>query len=156
MATSRDLGPESVLHYGEFCVMQTWRVGNGVVHSTVRGVQSADFAELVIAEGEAQIRRHKRVVFLVDARDSRQMTTEFRERMTAWFRAHKPEATVHMLLHSKLLEMALNLANLAIGAAAAKAYSSEAAWEAEARKEVPGFKGRKIEIPADLQGVIRI
>ena len=75
------------------------------------------------------------------------MTTEFREGMTAWFAGHKDVGTVHMLLHSKLLEMALNLANLATGTATARAYASLAAWEAAGQKEVLGFKAREITVP---------
>jgi hypothetical protein len=104
-----------------------------------------------LQEAEVQLRRFNRVVFFVDARESRQMTTEFREQMTAWFAAHKQVATVHMLLHSKLLEMALNVANLATGTATARAYANLASWEAAGQKEVLGFRARELTIPEDLR-----
>ena len=78
------------------------------------------------------------------------MITLFREQMTAWFAAHKEIATVNMLLHSKLLEMALNLANLATGTATARAYANLASWEAAGQKEVLGFRAREITVPDDL------
>jgi hypothetical protein len=151
MVTKRRLGENSVFFCDERCSMQSWYLGKGVVLSTVRGLQSDELAPLILEEAEAQLRRFNRVVFFVDARESRQMTTAFREQMTAWFAAHKEVATVHMLLHSKLLEMALNLANLATGTATARAYANLASWEAAGQKEILGFKARELTIPDDLR-----
>lgn len=145
------MGDGSVFYLSARCLMQSWYLGKGVVPSKVRGLQSEELAPLILEEAEKQLTQFGRVVFFVDARESRQMTTEFRERMTAWFAAHKDLARVHMLLHSKLLEMALNLANLATGTATARAYANLASWEAAGQKEVLGFSARELMIPDDLR-----
>ena len=145
------MGEHSIFYYSERCLMQSWALGKGVVLFKVRGLQSEEFAPLILEEGQRQLTQFNRVVYFVDARESRQMTTEFREQMTAWFAAHKEVATVHMLLHSKLLEMALNLANLATGTATARAYANLASWEAAGQKQVLGFSARDLTVPEDLR-----
>jgi hypothetical protein len=122
--------------------IQAIELGNGVILHICRGVQTEGHAQHVIADGERLIKTFGRVVFMVDAVESPKMSTGFREQMTNWFRLHRDHATVNMLIRSKMLEMALNVANLVIGRTAARAFSSVAEWERVGQKELPGFRRR--------------
>ncbi len=141
------LPDKSWLYIHDDCVMRTHDVGEGVLLSTCRGVQIEAFAPLIIADGSKQLEAHRRCVFMVDATQSSRMTTEFRERMTSWFKSNKGRVRVHMLMKSKLLEMALNVANLFIGMDAARAYSTATEWEAAGRSESTGFRRLPLDLP---------
>jgi hypothetical protein len=86
--------------------------------------------------------------------DTLVMETAFRERMTAFVGAHKQHMEVHMLLRSKLLEMALNIANMVMGSKATHAYANVEEWEALGRQRSGrgDFARAAIEVPEDLAG----
>jgi hypothetical protein len=144
---TRVLPDKSWLYVGDDCVMRTHELGDGLLLSTCRGIQSDAFAALIIADGTKQLKQHGRCVFMVDATRSSRMTTQFREQMTAWFKDNKGKVRVHMLIKSKLLEMALNVANLIIGMDAARAYSRASEWEAAGRAESPKFRRLNLDLP---------
>ena len=146
----RQLADNKWLYYGEGAFCESTIHPNGVVISVCRGPQVGDMAPLVIAEGEGQITAYGKCLFFVDAYDSPQMKPAFREQMTSWFKKNRGKVTVDMLIKSKLLEMALNVANLMIGDPAAHTYSDIARWEEVVRRHVPSFRRRPLELPADL------
>jgi hypothetical protein len=148
MAVKTQVLPDkSWLYIDDDCVMRSHALGDGLLLTTCRGVQSDAFAALIIADGTKQLREHGRCVFMVDATLSSRMTTQFREQMTAWFKDNKGKVRVHMLIKSKLLEMALNVANLIIGMDAARAYSRASEWEAAGRAESPKFRRLALDLP---------
>ncbi|NUP11113.1 MAG: hypothetical protein HOW73_34140 [Polyangiaceae bacterium] len=119
-------------------------LGRGVlVHSSL-GPAPGVFAKVVIDDGERMLKTFGRCVFMVDAFESKRMSTEFREQMTKWLTANRDRVRVHILLDSKLMEMAINVANLVIGTVTARAYSDVAAWEKAGASEHPGFRRRAI------------
>lgn len=144
---TRVLPDKSWLYIDDDCVMRTHELGDGLLLTTCRGIQSDDFAGRIIADGTRQLKEHGRAVFMVDATLSSRMTTKFREQMTAWFKDNKGKVRVHMLIKSKLLEMALNVANLIIGMDAARAYSRASEWEAAGRAESPKFRRLALDLP---------
>jgi hypothetical protein len=147
---SRNLDDGSVLHYDPQGMMQVHDFGRGVSLHVRRGIMTADFAKPVIADGERQLRTSGRYVLMVDGSETKMHTTEFREIMTAWFRHHEG-AVVHMLIKSRMLEMALNVANLMLGDGRARAYFNPDIWESIGRQEVPSFIRRPLTPPADLK-----
>ena len=60
-------------------------------------------------------------------------------------------AFVHMLIKSRMLEMALNVANLVLGNARARTYFNPDIWESIGRQEVPSFIRRPLAVPGDLK-----
>jgi hypothetical protein len=56
-----------------------------------------------------------------------------------------------MLIKSRMLEMALNVANLVLGNARARAYFNAEVWESSGRQEVPSFIRRPLHLPPDLR-----
>jgi hypothetical protein len=149
---SRNCDDGSVLYYDSRGVMQVHDFGRGVSLHVRRGIMTVDFARHVIEDGERQIRNAGRYVLMVDGMATKMHSTEFREVMTAWFTAHEV-ARVHMLIRSRMLEMALNVANLMMGNTRARAYFNPEVWEVVGREEVPSFVRRPLIIPSDLRVV---
>jgi hypothetical protein len=148
---SRNLDDGSTLYFDtQGGVMQVHDFGRGVSLHVRRGIMTEQFAKHVIEDGERQIRNSKRFVLMVDGAEAKMHTTEFREVMTTWFRQHDT-AVVHMLIKSRMLEMALNVANLVLGNGRARAYFNPEIWESIGRQEVPSFIRRPLALPADLK-----
>jgi hypothetical protein len=139
------LDDASVVYSDSSGVMQVHDFGKGVSLHVRSGVMTLDFARYVIEDGERQLRKSGRYVLMVDGLETRMHTTEFRETMTRWFRDHE-NAMVHMLIRSRMLEMALNVANLVMGVSRAKAYFSVDVWEAAGRRETPSFARRPLAV----------
>jgi hypothetical protein len=131
-------------------VLQIHDFGRGVSLHVRRGIMTVDFARYVIEDGNRQIRTSGRYVLMVDGAETKMHTTEFREVMTNWFRDNKT-AVVHMLIKSRMLEMALNVANLVLGNARARAYFNPQVWESIGRQEVPSFIRRPLATLPDLK-----
>ena len=129
--------------------MQVHDFGGGVSLHVRRGIMTGDFAAYVIEDGERQIGKFGRFVLMVDGVETRMHTTEFREVMTTWFRDHET-AVVHMLIRSKMLDMALTVANLAMGSTRAKAYVDVDTWEAIGRREARSFQRKPLVSAADV------
>ena len=147
---TRHLDDGSVLHFDTQGVMQVHDFGRGVSLHARRGIMTDAFAKYVIEDGERHIRTSGRYILMVDGAETKMHTTEFREVMTAWFREHDT-ALVHMLIKSRMLEMALNVANLVLGTGRARAYFNAEVWESIGRQEVPSFIRRPLAVPADLK-----
>jgi hypothetical protein len=86
---------------------------------------------------------------MVDGVEAKMHTTEFREIMTNWFR-DRETAVVHMLIRSKMLDMALTVANLAMGSTRAMAYVDVDVWEATGRREAREFERRPLVSSAEI------
>lgn len=134
----RNLEDGSTIYADERGVMQMHDFGNGVSLHVRRGIIALDFAKHVVADGERQIRAAGRYVLMVDGLETKLHTTEFRELMTAWFQRHET-AVVHMLIRSRMLEMALNVANMAMGDRRARVYFDAEKWTAIGKREAPSF-----------------
>ena len=147
---NKSLDDGSVLYFDSNGVMQVHDFGRGVSLHVRRGIMTIDFARHVIEDGERQIRNSGRYVLMVDGSETKMHTTDFREVMTSWFRDHET-AVVHMLIRSRMLEMALNVANLMMGNARARAYFKSEVWEGIGRQEVPSFAKRPLASPGDVR-----
>jgi hypothetical protein len=143
---SKNLDDGSILYFDRQAVMQVHDFGAGVSLHVRRGIMSKDFATIVIEDGERHIRRTGRFVLMVDGTETKMHTTEFREMTTNWFR-DRETASVHMLTRSKMVEMALNVSNLAMGVTRANTYLDPKRWEAIGRTHVPTFSRRPLVLP---------
>ena len=144
----KNLPDGSRLYHDAHGLMQVHDFGGGVSLHVRRGIMTADFATHVIEDGERQMNRFRRFVLMVDGTETRMHTTEFREVMTNWFRTRET-AVVHMLIRSKLLDMALTVANLTMGSPRAKAYTEASEWEAVGCREAAAFVRRPLSVPVD-------
>src|SRR5688500_6640617 len=146
---TKSLPDGSVLYIDAQGAMQVHDFGGGVSLHVRRGIMTGDFAAYVIDDGERQLKKFGRFVLMVDGVKTKMHTTEFRETMTTWFR-DRDTAIVHMLIRSKMLDMALTVANLAMGSTRAMAYIDVDAWEAVGRREARGFKRRPLVSTTDV------
>lgn len=137
------LGDGSVLYSDTPGAMQVHNLGSGVSLHVRRGVIPPSFARPVIEDGERHLKSAGRYILMVDALEVVMHTTDFRNTMTEWFKEHEA-ARVHMLIRSRMLEMAINVANLLMGQTRAKAYFNREAWEAVGRAEAPTFARRSL------------
>jgi hypothetical protein len=144
------LNDGSSLYHDARGIMQVYDCGAGVSLHVRRGVMGDEFAKYVIEDGERQLREWKRYVLMVDGLETKMHTTEFRELMTAWFQEHET-AVVHMLIRSRMLEMAINVANLVMGVTRARAYFNADNWLAAGRQAVASFAPRPLVIPDGLE-----
>lgn len=138
----------SFLYFDSGSLMQVHDFGNGASLHVRRGVMTEHFAPYVIEDGERQIHKAGRFVLMVDAVDVKMHTTEFRDLTTEWFRSHD-SASVHMLIRSRMLEMAINVANLVMGVQRAKAYYEPEVWAAACKQEAPSFERRPLVVPKE-------
>jgi hypothetical protein len=143
---SKPLEDGSVLHFDDQAVMQVHDFGAGVSLHVRQGIMSKDFATVVIEDGERHLRKSGRFVLMVDGSETKMHTTEFREKTTNWFR-ERETASVHMLTRSRMVEMALNVSNLAMGATRATTYLDPKRWEAVGRLYVSTFSRRQLVLP---------
>jgi hypothetical protein len=149
----RTMEDGSTIYFEARGACRSYYLENGVILSICRGAQVAALAPHIIADGEQTLARYGRCCYLVDAYDSSRMDTEFRERMTAWFLTNRERCEVHMLVQSKLLEMAINVATLVVGPDVAVVYSDIASWQAKGRSELPSFRRKEWAVPDDLRGL---
>jgi hypothetical protein len=146
----RRLDDGSAVYFDAQGLIQSFPAESGVVHHARRGIIGAPFAPHVIADCERALKDFGRCILMVDGYETKMHTTEFRELLTDWFRAHE-KATVHMLIRSRMLEMALNVANMVMGVGRARAYYAVDEWEAQGQQAWPSFRRRPIAPPADFE-----
>jgi hypothetical protein len=125
-------------------IVQVHDVGEGVSLHVRRGVITIPFARYVIEDGERQLATAGRFVLMVDGTLVKMHTTEFRDALTRWFLAHEA-AEVHVLAQSKMVEMAVTVASMAMNDHRARAYSDVAEWEAVGRSKVGSFARRPLD-----------
>lgn len=142
----RRLPDGSTLFTSPTGVMQTHELGRGVILHVRSGTMDLAFARRAREHCQQQMQNHGRCVLMVDGARTKMHTTEFREMMTRWF-MDNPAAIVHMLVGSPMVQMALNVANLVMGAHRANTYLDVAEWEAVGRREAPGFTQKPLADP---------
>jgi hypothetical protein len=103
----------------------------------------------MVALADSEIAANGKLVMLVDGWDLKSIDSGYREAWTEWFKAHKADFRMTLLVRSKLMEMAASLANLFTGISVISTHSSIAAWERAAARDVPGFRRGAAAIPTN-------
>ena len=116
------------------------RLAPGVTFFLCRGYFPTTYAAPMIAMADREIRVTKKLVMAVDAWELSSVESGFREAWTVWFKAHKRDVQMELLIKSKLMEMAASLANLFTGAKIVSTHSRVEEWERAVAKAVPGFR----------------
>lgn len=116
------------------------RLAPGVLLFVCTGTLPTNFYEPMVAVAQREMDRGGPVVILVDGWELHSVSTGFREAWTEWFKANKQKIRMHLLVRTKLMEMAASLANLFTGLNVVKTYSTYAAWEQACRKDHPEFR----------------
>ena len=92
------------------------RLAPGILLFVCTGTLPPNFYEPMVAVAQREMDRHGAVVMFVDGWELHSVATDFRESWTAWFKAHKKSCRMHLLVRTKLMEMAASLAGLFVGA----------------------------------------
>lgn len=118
------------------------RLGPGVLFFVCEGYYSVGFYSQMVALAEREVQACGRLAMLVDGWDLRSVDPAFRESWTAWFKVHRDQIHMRLLVRSKLMVMAANLANLFSGTTVVKTYANIAAWERDCTLDFAGFRSR--------------
>jgi hypothetical protein len=116
------------------------RPAPGVVLFVCSGTFPPSFYEPMVAFTQREMDRAGAVVMFVDGWELHSVATGFREAWTEWFKANKKGFRMHLLVRTKLMEMAASLANLFTGVRVIKTYSTYASWEHACRQDHPDFR----------------
>ena len=95
----------------------------------------------------AEIERRDFASLFVDARGQRRVHAETKEYSSTWFRRHKGQVAVHVLLSSKLIDMAISVMRM-LTRTPLRTYSDEDLWLEALRHEAPSFVPPSSEIRA--------
>jgi hypothetical protein len=152
---TRRLSDGSVFCYDKRGACHLIEVGSGVVLHVGHGMSMPELARPVIEHGKAALAKYGRCVIMVDGSETKMMATEFREAMTEWYKT-KPNVTTHILIRSKLLAMAINIANLVTRGHAAKVYTDVNEWVAAGRRAHPTFARRPFAVPDEVRDLYSV
>jgi len=110
------------------------------------GFLSAKFYAPMVAMAQRERDAGRSLVMLVDGWELSAIDTGFREAWTNWFKLHKQHFRMHLLVRTKLMEMAASIANLFTGLSVITTYSNIEAWEGICRQHNPGFRRQTTSI----------
>lgn len=121
------------------------RPAPGFVAFLCTGILSGKFYPPMVAFAQQEMDAHGSLVMLVDGWDLKSIHTDFREQWTRWFKAHRDRFRMHLLVRTKLMEMAATLANLFTGVNVIQTYSTVQAWERACTEDFPAFRPMRRE-----------
>jgi hypothetical protein len=118
------------------------RLGPGALLFVCTGYLSAEFYAPMVEPAAREVRATGRLTMFVDGWELRSVDPAFREAWTEWFKSHREHFRMRLLVQSKLMVMAANLANLFSGSTVIKTYANIGLWERDCARDFPGFRGR--------------
>jgi hypothetical protein len=125
------------------------RLAPGFVLVTGVGYNDGHCAPLITAELTQAIPAQGKLITFVNLAGQTGQASVAREWWAAWVKEHRPQlGGTHMLVRSKMMDMAISVLGMIIGGGMIKAHSNVAAFEAVIKEHVPGF-GR-LPVFADL------
>jgi hypothetical protein len=123
------------------------RLGPGVVLFTCQGVYSHLFYAPMVGIAQREMDANGHLCLLVDGMHLRSVDTGYRESWTEWFKLHKTQFVMRLLVRTKLMDMAASLANLMTGVSVVKTYSNVRLWQEACRADFPAFRYEVREDP---------
>jgi hypothetical protein len=145
-ASTRVLADGTTIVEGERGVARMSRVTSGVLLYVCTGQFRTSYAQPMIKVAEHEVRMAGKLLMVTDAWELASVDTGFREAWTEWFKAHKHHFRMELLVRTRLMQMAADLANLFTGLAVVKTYSKVPEWERAVAREVPSFR-RSAPVP---------
>jgi hypothetical protein len=139
-ASTRALADGTTIVQGERGVARLSRVTPGVLLCVCSGQFPVSYAQPMIKVAEHEVRMAGKLVMATDAWELASVDTGFREAWTEWFKANKHHFRMELLVRTRLMQMAADLANLFTGLAVVKTYSKVPEWERAVAREVPNFR----------------
>jgi hypothetical protein len=111
----------------------------GVALVTTSGVGDDEIDFMMLDEIERALVRDGKLKLFCDMTGLKRMSPNIRDRAVAWGKKNSDKLTVHLLIGSKLVEMALSVLAMLVGGGLTKTYSDRGTFIALLRNEVPGF-----------------
>ena len=139
----RQVQPDgAVLFCGTSLRVRIVLLSPGCVLATARGelidAQDASAEDAVLAELDRELERAGTLTMFADLRDSPRMPSESREKIAHWMRRHQARLRPsHVLVGSKLLEMAMSVIAMLVGGGLMKIHSRPQAFLDLVRKASP-------------------
>jgi len=107
-------------------------LGEALTESDMRAEQG------MIAELDRELERAGQLTVFADLRESRRMPAKSRDMLAAWVRRHQVRLnTSHVLVRSKIMEMAMSVVAMLVGGGMVKVYSNADVFLALVRKVAP-------------------
>lgn len=138
--TSKELSDGSVFVESARGTAHLSHLKPGVIAYHCTGFLSEDFTAPMVAFAQAEMARRGNLVMLVDGWELVSIDTGFREKWTEWFKLNKQTFRMHLLVRTKIMDMAASIANLFTGVSVIKTYSNVGLWERACAEHVPGFR----------------
>jgi len=139
----RQVQPDgAVLFCGTSLRVRIFVIKPGFVLATATGevTDTADrvIEDRVLAELDAELERASSLTLFADLRGSPRMPAESREKVALWLRRHQARLMLsHVLVGSKLLEMALSIITMLVGGGVFKVYSRPQSFLDQVKKVAP-------------------
>ena len=107
-------------------------------HGEVVGAQDANAERAVLAEFELELERAGTLTLFADLRQSPRLPAASREKLAQWARRHEGRLLPsHVLVQSKLIEMAMSLITMLVGRDVFEIHTRPQAFLALVKKVVP-------------------
>ena len=117
------------------------RLAPGQMLVTGIGYNSGDSAPLITTEMSREIPRGGKLSAYVNLSAETGQASAAREWWADWVKQHRPELNeTHLLVRSRIMEMAISVLGMIVGGGNVKPHSSEAAFVSIIAAAVPGFR----------------
>jgi hypothetical protein len=138
----REQADGSVVFWGTLLRVRVAVLKPGVVLLTAQGEALTErdvrAEQGITAELDRELERASQLTVFADLRESPRMPAKTRHMMAQWMRRHQARLnTSHVLVHSKLMELAMSVVAMLVGGGMIKVYSKADAFLAAVRKAAP-------------------
>jgi hypothetical protein len=139
MVERKVLGDGIVLLSTTQSITRVERLAPGVILCTSVGRSVVTLDDAVMQELDRDVESAKSVFLYCDLRGLSRMDLATREKAVAWGRKHHGKLNVHVLVTSKLVELALSVISMVVGTPV-QFYASENAFLAAVQTQVPALR----------------
>jgi|SRR6478735_9937091 len=146
MVERKVLGDGAILFSTSQSITRVERIASGVILCTSVGRSVVTLDEAVMEELERDVAAARSVVMFCDLRGLTRMDLATREKAAAWGRKHHGKLTVHVLVTSKLVELALSVISMVVGTPV-QFYARESGFLAAVQKQVPAVRSLPVVPP---------
>jgi len=137
----REVTPDgTVLYLGEAGCAVLQRLARGVLLITAVGDFETPSASETMKDFENELEVGGKLVLFINLLERKSVASSSRQSWSEWARKHRDRLRSHVLVRSKLVDMAISVIAMLAGGVSVKSYSNVADFEAAIAREVPGFR----------------
>jgi|GEM_PF-2544058 len=139
MVERKVLSDSTILLSTAHSITRVERLAPGVILCTSVGRSVVTLDEAVMQELDRDVATATSVFLFCDLRGLSRMDLATREKAAAWGRKHHGKLNVHVLVTSKLVELALSVISMVVGTPV-QFYASADAFLGAVQKQAPGLR----------------